>query len=947
MRPCGKTCLYVEMPCKVFRLSTAVLAPMFPGTISGLCRIALGDEKQGQVLTAMAVDAIASLVLLVAADELHPVLLKEDAPTSKDALSMMRALATKGRSQSPEQPSASTGNHGTPSHPYPSVSLDLAWIKSTASALNPLLTKVLGTCGSHPKARVRQSVASLAGSLLVHCSRFLQCGSVLHVLIGSVAALVYDEDERVALAAQSLVVTIKREYMTEQALYERLDEAILQLPGVVRGSISELAKVRLANMISGYMSLLSPEGLTRYLQSPGRLPRIATAMFLCVELLPDSLKAIEQRAALHPLAMAPPAPAPVPTPNSALALATTSPALAKYELDTEDSMDTFLINHDQSDSQSQPQSPLAATTNSNAVADEYRHNLLAAASAPSQSPEPSTLTSEPFLPQKRFRHFSSESVRTALVRISQVMTVRSDPRLCLLLHHLSSVLADPSASHVHISAAYLLRQCLSPSPSQSVPTDVCESLMHAILESSLWTLPTSRPGPGPGAGPGVSIETLSHNAVLVSLLVECVGAAADVLGAQTGLTLMWLLYHLLDKLGEGTAVVSNAAQWALWHVSRACGATDVSQLILRNTDYLVDTLCYNMRHSRFNLSAPSVLESVVRHTGTAIVPLMEDTLQALFDTLELQSSSSAAYNPLRMCFMALLTLVNAVSSTYQTHPPLQPPKCSHIPDLIKRARRLDNARGSRSGSGIQDEEPPAGNCNGEDNEGPKGPDDIKRWFEEYHQKKAEAEEAEAEEGKGDKEAEEGNGMQQEDGKGEEEEEEKEKKKPKTTTKEEKKPVKSKDKAEEAKSSSKGKKEEHSSKSAKGKKAVEEDNDSDRDSSSPPRKKKTPEPKAGATKKSRAREASDDEAEKAESDEDSPRAKKTPSKKAKTESSSTTPPRRATRSSKAHEEEEEEDEQPAAKKRGRPSASEKTSEKKKPTSSSKGGKKKAPASSDED
>lgn len=55
----------------------------------------------------------------------------------------------------------------------------------------------------------------------------------------------------------------------------------------------------------------------------------------------------------------------------------------------------------------------------------------------------------------------------------------------------------------------------------------------------------------------------------------------------------------------------------------------VKELVIQNADYVVDSLCRQLRHLELHPHAPSLLAAILRHTGAAphLLPLLEEPVR--------------------------------------------------------------------------------------------------------------------------------------------------------------------------------------------------------------------------------------------------------------------------------------------------------------------------------
>ena len=143
--------------------------------------------------------------------------------------------------------------------------------------------------------------------------------------------------------------------------------------------------------------------------------------------------------------------------------------------------------------------------------------------------------------------------------------------------------------------------------------------------------------------------------VVGSLAVDCVGKLALVVGGEAfAPLLMHCMYPLLERVSDESAEVSDAALRGLVAVaqtmrrhsdaSKASGGSDpqavtpdeeVRRLLMANIDYIVDVICARLRYLHEHPTTPQVLQAVLAFTGTAVLPYIHDTLETLFECVEI------------------------------------------------------------------------------------------------------------------------------------------------------------------------------------------------------------------------------------------------------------------------------------------------------------------------
>ncbi|KAK7407807.1 hypothetical protein VNO78_09907 [Psophocarpus tetragonolobus] len=97
------------------------------------------------------------------------------------------------------------------------------------------------------------------------------------------------------------------------------------------------------------------------------------------------------------------------------------------------------------------------------------------------------------------------------------------------------------------------------------------------------------------------------------------------------------LYLLLENLSSSNYRVRNAADSVLHILSITSGYPTVGQLVLENADYVIDSICRQLRHLDLNHHVPNVLASMLSYIGVAhkILPLLEEPMRAVSTELEI------------------------------------------------------------------------------------------------------------------------------------------------------------------------------------------------------------------------------------------------------------------------------------------------------------------------
>lgn len=92
-----------------------------------------------------------------------------------------------------------------------------------------------------------------------------------------------------------------------------------------------------------------------------------------------------------------------------------------------------------------------------------------------------------------------------------------------------------------------------------------------------------------------TVHQLNSNIWQLCIQLEGVACFAQALGQDFRSLLMTSLYAVLEKAGDETLAVSQAALCSMWEVSRACGYQSLKELIIDNSDYLLNDVSLNLQ----------------------------------------------------------------------------------------------------------------------------------------------------------------------------------------------------------------------------------------------------------------------------------------------------------------------------------------------------------------
>lgn len=121
---------------------------------------------------------------------------------------------------------------------------------------------------------------------------------------------------------------------------------------------------------------------------------------------------------------------------------------------------------------------------------------------------------------------------------------------------------------------------------------------------------------------------------LEAIALEVTAFAASRVGSDFKPELIDVLYPVATFLGSQSSELRNHAITTLNSVAAYCGYSSVSELIIDNADYMVNSV--SLRLNTFDISPAStkVLTMMIRLTGPRLIPYLDDVVAAMFAALD-------------------------------------------------------------------------------------------------------------------------------------------------------------------------------------------------------------------------------------------------------------------------------------------------------------------------
>lgn len=164
------------------------------------------------------------------------------------------------------------------------------------------------------------------------------------------------------------------------------------------------------------------------------------------------------------------------------------------------------------------------------------------------------------------------------------------------------------------------------------------SILHEYICPEVWDLPTEKDVELCLTELNLPLHFYRDTTALHTVTLEGIGVLGAVLGqdfARSGF-MHSSLYLLLRELISSSAQIRIASDAVLRALAAAGGHCSVGQFVVANADYIVDSLCRQLRHLDMNPHVPDVLASMLCYIGAShdILPFLEEPMRAVSSELE-------------------------------------------------------------------------------------------------------------------------------------------------------------------------------------------------------------------------------------------------------------------------------------------------------------------------
>nr|XP_055043947.1 TELO2-interacting protein 1 homolog [Misgurnus anguillicaudatus] len=457
-----------------------------------------------------------------------------------------------------------------------------SWRKTTSQRLLVILQKIISFTSAHSHWRVRLELVNLSHVLISQCSQSM--GECVGVLLEALVGAINDEESDVKNRCKVVLCEVAQRSQSTggqdftDVLSENLHSLVSSLPRLMR-TTDDQRKLFTLNVFLGYLEILGPK-VDVVLTSAVHLERISKALMQVLELDVTDVKIIEDRTL---------------TPSTDL-----GPDVHQL----------------------QPQ-------------------------------------------RKYFLYFTDDKIFFALRKICRMLGYYGN--LYLLVDTFMELYKE--SSFYRKQAALVLNEIIVGAAGIGVEINSCStncsnrdelkssvvSIIEEYISFNNWHLPTVSEAHGTLDPPSSSLLTnpdknhlqmlpdsgsptlhhLNSNIWQISIQLEGIGGFALALGIDFRLLLMTSLYPVLEKAGDESLLISQSAFSAMCDICKACDYSSPKELVIKNSDYLLNDVSLNLVRSSAHPHAPRVLAVMFAQSDADLLPLVADVVQDVLTALDL------------------------------------------------------------------------------------------------------------------------------------------------------------------------------------------------------------------------------------------------------------------------------------------------------------------------
>lgn len=172
--------------------------------------------------------------------------------------------------------------------------------------------------------------------------------------------------------------------------------------------------------------------------------------------------------------------------------------------------------------------------------------------------------------------------------------------------------------------------------------DCIGTVLHEYQSPEVWDIPIEHKNlilQSDDEAEEISLHLFNDASMLHQVIIEGIGIFNLCLKQEfaTSGYLHSSLYLLLENLIHSNYQIRSATDAVLRVISATSGYPTVGHLVVANSDYVIDSLCRQLRHLDLNPHVPNVLAAMLGYIRVAhkILPLLEEPMRAVSQELEI------------------------------------------------------------------------------------------------------------------------------------------------------------------------------------------------------------------------------------------------------------------------------------------------------------------------
>eukprot|EP00111_Clytia_hemisphaerica_P003041 TCONS_00008636-protein len=467
---------------------------------------------------------------------------------------------------------------------------DKNWYKTTSAHVKTILQNVLPVLILHNNPKTRLALVDFVGTLLNKC--LLALKDSIPILMDSLAKFLSDDIDEVKMKSQHLLEQVKDDFKTKGSLdmtgilQNKLHSMFLSLPRIMHSGNDDVKEAHL-NIIKGYLIIFG-DSFEDFLSSSSHLKTFFSALLQILEFDTNDVTLVEEKTQFSHLSL------------------TNQSYDGKQNNDFTESKKYFKY---------------FSSKNIRLAVNDIIHQMVKNCSIDVIIDH---LIGE-CIEDHRWKLQTIFVLNEVIKSSQQLKDFNAEP----YIDQISSIYLQDHLWRVPISNQYLqfieTRQEQKDEAKNSVTfeslslTDIDKPQNEPFSYKNSLTLP---------------FETINHNIQLICLLLEGFSTHSYILRTNYNIHLIKTLYPILEKVGSTNATINKTALRTLNNLSMYCNYDSLSDLILFNSDYLINAVTLQFRHMMIDSAAPAVLAVILRLCDKDIMPIVCDSAADVFRLLD-------------------------------------------------------------------------------------------------------------------------------------------------------------------------------------------------------------------------------------------------------------------------------------------------------------------------